>query len=604
MMRLRTPRFSSRRALVAGLLTLSPLASLASGALAQGQTPPTATAAPQASLPAYKDEIDTSVRWLRSTHDLASGAYGGGVDGTAWVLYALATCPRKYQAGDGPFVARALDYLLARQADDGSIASEGADDAKRLAETSRAAAALSVHVTEHTGPALGRAVAWLSARGVTEPDLGLPREVTADKAKALAESVALLRSRSEEGSWDGPDGKVVTTARNVVWLTRYAKVVEPKAPKPTSARPLPAFSAAAAAEVDASILAGARFLLRQSVGGAEARWGAPGKPDAGITAMVAGALQAVPEPRPADIEAAIVDALAWLVSLQMEDGSIHQGPLANYVTSASVLALARRPGNEARLARARDYLVRLQSDEGEGYGADHAYYGGVGYGGDERPDLSNLQMALEALAASGLDQDDPAWDRALVFLQRCQNRSETNDLTLQKGGVTIKSGNDGGGAYAPGESKAGMMKLPDGSEIPRSYGSMSYALLKGYVFAGLAKDDPRVQALWTWLQANYTLDLNPGFVVSDDPTAPYQGLFYYFHTMAKALDLFGEEDIVDGAGTTRAWRSELAGRLVAMQSKGDGSWVNTNAPIWWEGNPVLATSYALLALELTRPKSK
>ena len=68
--------------------------------------------------------------------------------------------------------------------------------------------------------------------------------------------------------------------------------------------------------------------------------------------------------------------------------------------------------------------------------------------------------------------------------------------------------------------------------MPRSYGSMSYALLKGYLFAGLAKDDPRVQAVWKWLRENYTLDVNPGFQASDDPTASYQGLFYYFYTMA------------------------------------------------------------------------
>ncbi|MEZ6015242.1 MAG: hypothetical protein R3F49_09025 [Planctomycetota bacterium] len=599
----------SRRA--ARALTLSLAAMLCSGAGA-------ATAAPAAGplalrpapaqvpdlpsqVPDLKEEIDFSVRWLRGTQDLATGAYGGGVDGTSWALYALAVCPRKYHAGDGPFVAKALDYVLGLQDEAGSIAAPGADAAQRLAQTSRAAAALSMHVNERTGPALGKAVAWLTAQGVEEPDLGLPRDLTSDRTKALAATLELLRNRAADGSWDGEDGKVISTCRNIALLSRYKKVVEPKTAKPTSARALPKFDAAQRAEVDASILAGARFLLKQSVGGDHARWGAPGNPDAGITAMVAGALQAVPTPRPADIQGAVDDALVWLATLQREDGSIHQGRLANYVTSASILALARVPGNEERLARARAFLVRLQSDEGEGYSPDHPYYGGVGYGGDERPDLSNLQMALEALHVAGLAADDPAWQRSLVFLQRCQNRSESNDLVLQRDGVTIRPGDDGGSAYAPGESKAGVVKLADGTELPRSYGSMSYALLKGYVFAGLKKDDPRVQALWKWLQENYTLDLNPGFVAGDDPTAPYQGLFYYFHTMAKALDLFKEEVLVDGAGASHAWRAELSGRLIAMQSKADGSWVNENAPAWWEGNPVLATAYALLTLESARP---
>ena len=40
---------------------------------------------------------------------------------------------------------------------------------------------------------------------------------------------------------------------------------------------------------------------------------------------------------------------------------------------------------------------------------------------------------------------------------------------------------------------------------------------------------------------------------------------------------------------------------MAMQSPEDGSWVNHNAPRWWEGNPVLATSYALLTLGAALP---
>lgn len=568
-------------------------------AVAAQETRPAAPA-PAQDLPDFKGEVDHSVRWLRSTQDLATGAYGGGVDATATALYALAKSPRKYAYGDGPFIEKAVQFLIERQSDEGWIADPKADARERVGQTSRAAAALSVLVDPKTAPALGKAVAWLTKQGVAEPSLGLPA-VVKDKADALRQAVELLRARSEDGSWDGKDGKVLTTARNIALLSEYAKVLAPKGgDKPTTARALPKFDAAQRAEVDASILNGARFLLRASIGGENARWGAPGKPDAGITAMAVAALQAVPEPRPDDVAKAIDDALAWLASLQKEDGSIQQRGLANYVTSASILALAPREEYAAVVKRARDFLVVLQADEGEGYDHSHAYYGGVGYGGDERPDLSNMQMALEALHAAGLPEDDPAWSRAIVFLQRCQNRSESNDLVLEKGGVTIRPSDDGGSTYAPGESKAGNIKLPDGTEMPRSYGSMSYALLKSFVFAGLKKEDPRVQALWKWLQENYTLDLNPGFVVTDDPTAPYQGLFYYFHSMAKALDLFGEDTLVDGAGVSHAWRAELAGRLIAMQRQ-DGSWINENAPAWWEGNPVLATAYALTTLGTAKP---
>ncbi|HKX46665.1 MAG TPA: hypothetical protein VJP77_08170, partial [Planctomycetota bacterium] len=240
----------------------------------------------------------------------------------------------------------------------------------------------------------------------------------------------------------------------------------------------------------------------------------------------------------------------------------------------------------------------LQADEGEGYGREHRYYGGIGYGGDERPDLSNLQLALEALAAAGTQPGDPTFEKALVFLQRTQNRSESNDLVVTEAGTRIVPGDDGGAGYAPGESKAGTVTLPDGSQVTRSYGSMTYALLRGYLFAGLERDDPRVAAAWEWLRAHWTLDVNPGFEATADPAAPYQGLYYYFYSMARALDLYGEPVVVDGAGVEHRWREELAGRLAAMQ-RPDGSWTNENSPRWWEGNPVLATAYAVLALETT-----
>ena len=48
------------------------------------------------------------------------------------------------------------------------------------------------------------------------------------------------------------------------------------------------------------------------------------------------------------------------------------------------------------------------------------------------------------------------------------------------------------------------------------------------------------------------------------------------------------------------WRTELTGRLLAMQRQ-DGSWINTNAPRWYEGNPVLATAYAMITLDTALP---
>ena len=79
------------------------------------------------------------------------------------------------------------------------------------------------------------------------------------------------------------------------------------------------------------------------------------------------------------------------------------------------------------------------------------------------------------------------------------------------------------------------------------------------------------------------------------------GLFYYFHTFAKALDATNEETFVDEKGTAHPWRSELLKELVSRQ-RADGAWVNDNKR-WMEGDANLVTGYALLAIKYCKPKA-
>jgi squalene-hopene/tetraprenyl-beta-curcumene cyclase len=527
------------------------------------------------------DEIDLSLHWLHTRFDHAQGSFGS-LAADAWAVLAFAEAPRKYRPADGPFLSMPLQKLLAAQKPDGTFAPE-------------VPAEVLVHALESVqeeGPRA--AAAKLRAKiGIVAPR---PEPASVDAARARARE--LLVARKPDGSF----GDVVSSARTIDELGRLQAYLEAKegGQPPRTVQPLPRIEAPQKAQLDKAIARGTQYLLSQTI---EGGWGFSGQRDAGITAMVLGGLLSVPEPRPPEVQKAAQTALDWLLSLQHEDGSIHEGQLANYVTSACVQALAKsgRPQDLAAIARARDFLKALQADEAEGYSPGDRFYGGVGYGDDEKPDLSNMQHALEALRTAGVATSDPVYQKAIVFLQRCQNRSESNDLVLVRDGKTFTSGNDGGAIYAPADSKAGFVELPDGKRVPRSYGSMSYALLKCYLFAGLSKDDQRVQAVWKWVRENYTLDVNPGFQASDDPAASYQGLFYYFNTMAKALDLLGEERITDAAGEIHEWRAELSGRLLAMQRQ-DGSWINANAARWFEGNPVLATSYALLALGTAREK--
>jgi squalene-hopene/tetraprenyl-beta-curcumene cyclase len=121
---------------------------------------------------------------------------------------------------------------------------------------------------------------------------------------------------------------------------------------------------------------------------------------------------------------------------------------------------------------------------------------------------------------------------------------------------------------------------------------MTYAGLKSMIYAGVSRDDPRVKAAYAWIQKHYTLDENPG--MADN------GLYYYFHTFAKALATIGDDQLVDDKGKPHDWRTELTQTLASKQQE-DGSWVNVN-PRWLEGDPNLVTSYALLALSYCLPE--
>jgi len=332
----------------------------------------------------------------------------------------------------------------------------------------------------------------------------------------------------------------------------------------------------------------------------DGRFGFMGQDDPGITALaLSGVLRTAKrlgQPAPKWTES----GLDWLVSLQKPNGSIHAGGLAVYVTSASLLALtdAGRAKDKPVIEKATLYLKVVQRDEAEGYDPSADWgYGGIGYSDELRPDLSNTQFGIEAMHAGGVAGNDPAMQRAILFLQRCQNDPEFNNRSIERAdGRVVKSGSDGGSGYMPGDSKAGLADNGDGTFTARSYGSMTYALLKCYLFAGLPLEDPRVKAALRWIGSHWTVEMNPGFDPKSAPGAEYQGLFYYYFTMAKALDATGLDTLKTSDGTEHKWRDELLHKLLEL-SMNEGFWTNQKSARWMEEFPVLASSYALVAMD-------
>jgi len=291
---------------------------------------------------------------------------------------------------------------------------------------------------------------------------------------------------------------------------------------------------------------------------------------------------------------------AWLIAQQQPDGGIYKDMLANYNTSIAISALGAvkdEPEIKPVLEKAVAYLKGTQwtadkpGPKGEKPGDPNytAWEGGFSYNPQHgRPDLSNVHFSIQALHDAGLAPNDPAFIAAQKFITRSQNRSESNDQPW--------SGNDGGFVYSPsngGDSEAEDYVGPDGKKMWRSYGTMTYAGLKSMLYAGITKDDPRVKAAVDWCRANWTMDENPGLRLHD-PKQAQDGLFYYFHVMAKALHAYGEPTIADTQGASHEWRQEMITKLAGLQQP-DGSWIGGKR--WMENIPLITTCYATLALE-------
>ena len=308
----------------------------------------------------------------------------------------------------------------------------------------------------------------------------------------------------------------------------------------------------------------------------------------GITALAVTA--AIRLGRPVD-DAFVAKGLSALEGFVKPDGGIYgSGRLRNYETCVAMLCFseANASGKYNKILQdAKKFVTDIQF--GSTRSPDDPWYGGVGYSGTERPDLSNTSYFIEALRSTEEGPDSESIQRALAFVSRCQNLASEGNDTAFAGLV-----GDGGFYYVVPKEKVDPSTSPERYTENgglRSYGSMTYAGLKSMIYAGLTPEDPRVKSAVQWIENHYDVTANPGMGDA--------GLFYYYHTFAASLSTANVDTITTEDGQNHAWRSELIAHLGATQNP-DGSWSNRNAR-WFEDNKNLATSFALLALAHCKP---
>jgi squalene-hopene/tetraprenyl-beta-curcumene cyclase len=312
----------------------------------------------------------------------------------------------------------------------------------------------------------------------------------------------------------------------------------------------------------------------------------------GVTALVvAGMLRSGVGPD----DPVVAKAIAYLEKSVKVDGGIYSRGLANYTTSVAVMSFKEANKNgkyDTILKNAAAFLKSLQFGIGK-TDPTNPKYGGLNYGGGGRPapDMSNTQYFLDAMQAAGVPKDDPAVQRALKFVSRCQNLpGETNDQPFAK---KTTEDDRGGLTYIPLDVDDNPHKTPEGGL--RSLGAMTYGGLKSFLYAGVDKNDPRVKGALRWIAAHFTLKENPGMGQA--------GLYYYFHTFGKAMQALGEDRFEDVKGVKHDWRSELLDALRERQ-RPDGSFINNGDRTFGEADPNLATAFALLTLSYCKTPAK
>lgn len=354
---------------------------------------------------------------------------------------------------------------------------------------------------------------------------------------------------------------------------------------PAALSALPLVAAPSADDLKAVVDKALEFLKAAQKDGGEFF---PKAGEPGLTALIVAAL--LRNGVPSD-NAVLKKAVGYLEKNVQPDGGVYNRGQANYMTCLALMTFKELNAGgkyDKVIANAGKFLKGLQNDA-DPKALEH---GGVGYDGKSRPDLSNTHFMVEAMLAAGVPKDDPAIRKALVYVSRCQNlKSEFNDQPF-----AAKAGDDdkGGFVYNPADqnNEKSQARTPEGGL--RSEAGMTYAGLKSFLYAGVSKDDPRVKGAVDWARKHYSVT---GVAGHKDPAS---GLYYYYHTFAKALDALGEEPFVDAKGVKHDWRQELFDELKKKQ-KADGSWVNTNTA-FLEGVPELATAFALLSLSYTRKK--
>jgi squalene-hopene/tetraprenyl-beta-curcumene cyclase len=356
--------------------------------------------------------------------------------------------------------------------------------------------------------------------------------------------------------------------------------------------------------IDRALISAAHFLLRQQ--SPDGAWRSSVyaffKEGDALTPLVLHALHATRWL--GDVLPSLRNGVGYLAArARLTDGSIDEGPhgLSYPAYTAALTVHVLSQPLFAEHFKARDvwlsYLRERQLTEDLGWQPTDREYGGWGYSHsipvkNPRPghprdlltesNLSATVFALDALRAAGCFDDDPAFSRALRFVQRCQNYADEPDPAFDDGGFFFM--------YAdPLRNKAGVSGTDRmGCQRYTSYGSMTADGLRALLACGLPLNDARVTAARRWLDRHFLVSDHPGRFAPGRAVLKASIYYYYCWSLARSLAACGAEEMT-------AERTSILAEELLRRQQSDGSWINGAVEVR-EDDPLVATSLAVGAL--------
>ncbi len=275
----------------------------------------------------------------------------------------------------------------------------------------------------------------------------------------------------------------------------------------------------------------------------------------------------------------IESGVEYLIGLQQQqdDGAIVNRAAIQYPvysTAVATLALARvKPQTCPNvLLRARKYLVLSQHNMAEN-SPDFGGFPGV-FGG--YPELITSQWVLEALYLTDhltTTEKTAVYDRALIFIRRCQNPGDPE----AGGGMFLDS---------PRQTDDAGKSMVSPATPTNSY-MRTAAGVKCLIYGRVGINDHQLREGIEWLYSHLADSFK--FLQSIEPCI-YTSFFFIGRAMS-AVEMVERNDRFPDLPN---WRNQIAIELLNRQ-RGDGAW-RPGEQAWWENNPDLVSAYAVLTL--------